>query len=133
MCQPNGGDAVDDPPEHVEFGRTAEVGHEVEAGAADADVVEPADVGVGERLVDHGDAGVPAVAASDGVDHRGVVGAVALACTNTARRQPEPMLEPLELVDARIGRGVGAVGGEREALPRGRTRGSARRTRSVAG
>ena len=39
-----------------------------------------------------------------------------LACTNTARDKPEPLLQPLEVVDAGVGRRVGAVGGVRERV-----------------
>ena len=39
-------DPVDEAPEHVELGRSAEMGHEVESGAANAGVVQAGDVGV---------------------------------------------------------------------------------------
>ena len=71
---------------------------------------------VGERLVDHRHAGVPAVAAPQRVDHRRVVGAVAAGLHEDRPRQSEPVLESLELVDARIGRRVGPVGREREPV-----------------
>ena len=109
-------DPVDDPPEHVELGCAAEMGDEVETCAADTDVVEPTDVGVGERFVDHRHAGVPAGAAFDRVDHRRVVRAVAARLDEHGTRQTEPFLQCFEVVDARVGRGVGPVGGEREAV-----------------
>ena len=118
MCHPHGCDAIDESPEHVELGRSAEVGDEVEAGAAHAGVVEAGDVGVGERLVDHRHPGVAALAALEGVDHRHVVGAVAARLDEHRPREPEPELQALEGVDAGVGWRVGAVGGVRE--PRGR-------------
>jgi len=86
------------------------VGDEVEAGAADACVVEVGDVGARERLVDHRHSGVPTPTTDERIDHRQVVDAVALACTNTARDSREPELQALERVDARVGWGVGAIG-----------------------
>ena len=118
MCHPKRNDPVDDAPEHVEFGRAPEVGDEVEAGAAHTGVVQRGDVGVGERLVDHGHAGVAAVAAYEGVDHGGVVGAVTARLHEHSARQSETILQHLEVVDAGIGRCVRAIRGIRELVAR---------------
>ena len=94
------------------------MGDEVETCAADTDVVEPTDVGVGERFVDHRHARVAAGAAFDRVDHRRVVRAVAARLDEHGTGQTEPFLQCFEVVDARVGRRVGPVGGEREAVAR---------------
>ena len=70
-------DPLDDPPELVHVGRAAEVRDEVEACCSDAGVVELADIGLGEGVVDHRYARVAAAAAMEGVDHGRVVCAVA--------------------------------------------------------
>ena len=92
-------DAIDEAPEPVEVGSTAEVRDEVEADRADAVVVEVAKVVVGEGVVDHRDAGVAAVSLDDGVDHRAVVGAVTAGLHEHGTREPETILESLEVVD----------------------------------
>ncbi len=81
-------------------------------------IVERGDVGVGERLVDHRHAGVATRPADERVDHGRVVGAVAARLHEDGARQTETLLQNLEVVDAGVGRRVGAIGGERERVAR---------------
>ena len=111
-------DPMDDPPELAELGRATEVGDEVEPCATHAGVVQLGDVGVGERLVDHRHARVATLPAMQGVDHRRVVGAVAAGLHEHGPRQPEPLLQAFEVVDAGVGRRVRPVGGVRELVAR---------------
>ena len=109
---------IDQPPEHIQLGRSTEMSDEVEARAPHADVVQLGDVGVRERLVDHRHPGVPARAPLERIDHRRVVGPVATRLDEHRPRQTEPPLQLLEQVEAGVGRGVGPVGSEREASRR---------------
>ena len=76
-CQPQLLDAVDDAVEHGHVGRAAEMLDEIEAHAAHAAVVQLVVIGVGEAVVDDGDAAIALRIGRDAVEHRRVVGAVA--------------------------------------------------------
>ena len=110
------GDAGHGAVEQVEVRRAAEVGDEVEPGAADAGVVQLVQLGVAGAVVDHRHAGVAARVAAQGVEQGAVVGAVAAGLDEHGPRQPEPGVEPGEVVDAGVGRRVAAAGREREAV-----------------
>ena len=111
-------DPIDDPPELVELGGTTEMFDEVEPRAPHPDVVQRRDVGIGERLIDHRHARISAGAALECVDHRRVVGAMARRLDEHRSVQREAFLQPRELFDARVRRGVRAIGREREAVGR---------------
>ena len=112
------GDAPHDIPELVDRWCAAEVGDEVEPGAAHAGVVEHAELSLVERAVDHRHSGVPPAAADEGVDHCRVVGAVTARLDEHGARQAESFLKIGELVEPGVRRGVRPVCREREAVGR---------------
>ena len=61
--------------------------------SADTDVVKSGDVGVTERVVDHGDTGESPASTLDGIDHGRVVGAVATGLDEHGPRQAESVLK----------------------------------------
>jgi hypothetical protein len=108
-------DAVEDAVEHDHVGRAAEMLDEIGAHAAHAAFVEPVEIGIGEAVVDDGDAAIAFGVGGDAVEHRQVVGAVA-ARLHDHRARP-----------------ACSGGSARKEIPRpGRTRGSGRRSCPVA-
>src|SRR5690606_25012419 len=85
--------------EAVEVGGAAQVGDEVDPGAPDPGLVEGRQVIGGERLVDHRHPGEAAGAAPQGVDHRGVVGAVAARLHEHGPGEAEVVVQPDQIVD----------------------------------
>ena len=91
---------------------------EVEANAPHSGIMKIGEIIGGVGVVDQRNAGVSALAPSEGIDHGRVVHPVARGLHENRPRQPEPVLVHLELVETGIGWGVGAVGSEGKPISR---------------
>ena len=98
-----------DPQHQIQLGRAPEMAGEGEPHPAHPALVQPLEIRLGERIVDHGDAAVAAAAAGDGVQHGRIVGAAAARLHDDRALEPEDVLQPAEVLHRRVGRGVGAA------------------------
>ncbi len=108
------GDLLRDGGQVLLGGGVDEAFDEVEPHPAHTGVVEPAQLGVGDIGADGGDPAGPAAGGLDGVDHRGVVGAVAGGLHDHVPADPQLVPQGEQLVLAGIARGVLAFRRERE-------------------
>ena len=91
---------------------------EVEPHAADARLVELAQLGVGDVRPDGRDAACPAAGRPHGVDHRAVVRAVAGGLDDDVAADPEVVAQREQLLLAGVARGVLALRREGELVAR---------------
>src|SRR5262249_45836359 len=101
-----------------QLGGAAQVGDEVDPGAPDAGGGQLVELRVRGGGGDQRHARVAALAPAQGVEQGGVVGAVAAGLDDHGPVEAEPVVEADEVVDARVGWRVAAVGCEREDVAR---------------
>ncbi len=99
--------------EHVDGGRAGL--DEIEADAANAEVVQPLEFGIGDAGVDHRHAMRAWAQPPHRVEGAGIVGPVGRGRDDDVARRAEPLLKPAIVVDGRVLRSQLGVGSDRKA------------------
>ena len=99
--------------EHVDRGRAGL--DEIEADAANAEVVQPLEFGVGDARIDHRHAARARAELGHRVERAGIIGSVGRGRDDDVARRADPLLKQAIVVDGRVGWTQLGGGGNRKA------------------